>query len=244
MKQYTLKEHLDDLKKRIIYVLGFIIILFLTCYYFSEQIFEILLTPLERSTSWKGKIIFTGLTEAFISYLSLSFYMSLILVFPIISYNIYAYLAPGLYENEKKVIGLSLIISPILFYLGCVFVYYYVMPRAWEFFLSFEDRTDANILVLEARISEYISITFQLIMAFGICFQLPIIIFIVNRLGIISIENLIKFRRYAIVIIFILSAIFTPPDVLSQVALALPLILLYEISIRLCIYLENKRKKC
>lgn len=246
MQKYTLKEHLLEIKKRFLVVFAFFIAAFALCYSFREEVFEVFLMPLADILGKEGRrIIYTGLAEAFFSYIKLSIFVAFSIIFPVICYQLYAFIAPGLLAEEKKLIILILSLSPILFYIGSFFVFYFVMPRAWEFFLSYESNNIYIPLVLEARISEYLDLVIQLTFAFGMAFQLPVIMVILGMLGLISSDSLKNKRRFSIVVIFILAAIFTPPDVISQIALAIPLLLLYEISIILCKLIENKRfKKC
>lgn len=242
MQKYTLKEHLLEIKKRFLFVFVSFIAAFALCYSFKEEVFEVFLTPLTDILDREGRrIIYTGLAEAFFSYIKLSIFVAFSIVIPVICYQLYAFIAPGLLACEKKLIILILSFSPILFYIGSFFVFYFVMPRAWEFFLSYENNNINIPLVLEARISEYLDLVIQLTFAFGMAFQLPVIMVILAMLGLISSDFLKDRRRVSIVIIFILAAIFTPPDVISQIALAIPLLLLYEISIILCKLVENKR---
>jgi sec-independent protein translocase protein TatC len=241
MKKYTVAEHFLELKSRIVKVLLFFIVAFFICYYYSDFIYSLLLMPLsDLGTDTVRKIIYTGLTEAFITYLKLSSFIAFLFTIPVLCYQFYAFISPGLTSQERNLISFVLILSPILFTLGAFFVFYFVMPRAWAFFLSFENNQARLPLVLEARISEYLSLVIQLIYAFGFAFQVPIIMIILSILGLIRADTLRNKRRFAIVINFILAAIFTPPDILSQIALAIPLLLLYEISILLCQVIENK----
>lgn len=242
MQKFTLREHFSELKSRLIRVLSFFIIAFFISYYYSDNIYQFLLEPLAiNSRDGIRKVIYTGLTEAFVTYLKLGLFAAFLLTIPIICWQLYSFMAPGLHTKEKKIISFGLILSPLLFFTGAFFVFYLVMPRAWHFFLSFENRNAILPLVLEARVSEYLSLVMQLIIAFGVAFQMPIIMVIFAVIGIITSETLKKRRRLAIVINFIVAAIFTPPDVLSQIGLALPLLLLYEVSIILCKFVENKR---
>lgn len=244
MKKFTFKEHFLELKARIRKIFIFLIISFVFCYYFSDIIYIILLRPLVyNGPDSIDKIIYTGLTEAFFTYLKLSAFVAFLLNFPMICYQFYAFIAPGLLPDEKKIILAILFLSPILFFSGSFFVFYLVMPKAWNFFLSFENSKIGVPLVLEAKISEYFSLVMQLILAFGLAFQVPVVMIILNIMGFISSETLRRKRRISIVINFILAAIFTPPDVLSQIALAIPLLLLYEISILICKFIENRGTK-
>lgn len=242
MQKYTLKEHLVEIKKRLLVVFAFFIAAALLCYSFREEIFELFLTPLVDLSEKEGrKIIYTGLAEAFFSYIKLSIFSAFSIIIPVICYQIYSFMAPGLLVNEKKLVTLILSFSPILFYIGGFFVFYFVMPRAWEFFLSYENSSINIPLVLEARISEYLDLVIQFTFAFGMAFQLPVVMVILGSLGLVGADSLRRRRRISIVIIFIVAAIFTPPDVISQIALAIPLLLLYELSIILCKLVEKKR---
>jgi len=246
MEKYTFREHFRELKKRFLVVFGVFIIAFGLCYWFSNSIYRIILSPLiEVSVDSNRKIIYTSLTEAFFSYIKLSAFAAFIIVFPFCCYQLYAFIKPGLHSQERKIIAGVLSLSPLLFYFGCFFMFYLVMPNAWLFFISYENVDVGLPLVLEARISEYLSLVIQLTLAFGISFQLPIVMIILSVIGLISTESLKRKRRVAIVIIFIMAAILTPPDVFSQIALAIPLLLLYEVSILLCKLLEKREfKKC
>lgn len=242
MKLYSYKEHFLELKYRVIRVIVFFFLSFFTSYYFSSQIFTILLSPLVELLGDSHKIIYTGMAEAFVTYLKLAAYSGLFLTIPYLALQIYFFISPGLFPDEKKIIGAALATAPVLFFAGGAFVFYIVMPKAWQFFLGFENFDNAVPIILQARVSEYLSLAIGLIMAFGFAFQLPIIMIICNMLGVVSSRGLRKKRRFAIVIIFVAAAIFTPPDVLSQFALALPLMALYELSILLCKSLENRGK--
>lgn len=242
MQKYTLKEHLLEIKRRFLVVFAFFITAFILCYSFREEIFELFLTPLVDISGKEGRrIIYTGLAEAFFSYIKLSIFSSFCIIIPIICYQVYSFIAPGILENEKKLVILILSFSPILFYIGSFFVFYFVMPRAWEFFLSYENGTINIPLVLEARISEYLDLIIQFTFAFGMAFQLPVVMVILGAMRLVGSDSLRRKRRISIVIIFIVAAIFTPPDVISQIALAIPLLLLYEVSIVLCKLVEKKR---
>ena len=242
MQKYTLKEHLVEIKKSLLVIFAFFLAAFALCYNFREEIFELLLSPLINLSDKGGrKIIYTGLTEAFFSYIKLSIFSAFSIIIPIICYQIYSFIAPGLLVNEKKLVTLILSFSPILVYTGGFFIFYFVMPRAWEFFLSYENSSINIPLVLEARISEYLDLVIQFTFAFGMAFQLPVVMVILGALGLVGSDSLRRKRRISIVIIFIVAAIFTPPDVISQIALAIPLLLLYEVSIILCKLVEKKR---
>lgn len=245
LKKATISEHLIELRSRLLICLIIFVLSFCICYYFSREIYDFLVKPL--SVAYKGKtglkLIYTNLTEAFFTYMKVSFYAASFLTFPIFILQIYIFLAPGLYKKEKKILLPFLVISPILFIAGAALVYYIIFPVAWEFFLSFEINSPSSdiILKLEAKISEYLSLVTQLVFAFGIAFQLPILLVILSKIGLVSSKSLAKKRRYAIVIIVAVAAMLTPPDILSQIGLAVPVMVLYELSILLCKYFENKK---
>lgn len=246
MKLNNWEEHFIELKKCIIKSLMFFIIASLFSYYYVPDILKFLLRPLKGSipSFTENKVIYTELTEMFLLYIKLCCYSGFFISLPFVTFQIYKFLSPGLYTNEKKNLIIFLIFIPILFVIGSFFVYYLIIPKAWKFFLSFEIQDTANInILLQAKITEYISLILKLIFAFGMAFQLPVVLLILKLLGIIEKENLVEGRRFAIVIIFIIAAILTPPDILSQFALAIPMMLLYEISILLCKLLD-KGKKC
>lgn len=246
MQKYTFKEHFKEIKERFLIVVIFFLIAFTGCYFFRESIYKFFLIPLIDISSNEGRrIIYTGLAEAFFSYIKLSAFSAFCFTIPMICYQAYSFIAPGLLHFEKSLVRLVMLFSPVLFYAGSFFVFYFVMPRAWEFFLSYENNSAGIPLILEARISEYLELVIQFTLAFGAAFQLPIIMVILNAMGLVHSSSLRKKRRVAIVIIFIVAAIFTPPDVISQIALAIPLLLLYEVSIILCKLVENRgQKKC
>lgn len=244
MKKYTFREHFLELKKRFLFIIMIFILAFGFCYYESDNIYKIILSPLIEIIGGSArKIIYTNLTEAFFSYIKLSTFSAFLLIFPICCYQIYAFISPGLHREEKKMVAGLLSLSPILFYIGSFFMFFWVMPQAWLFFISYENNDIGLPLVLEARISEYLNLVLQLTLAFGLSFQLPIIMIILSAIGLIKAESLRRKRRIAIVIIFIVAAILTPPDIFSQIALAIPLLLLYEFSILLCNLLEKRELK-
>ncbi len=243
-KKLSLHEHLGELRTRLVYSVIFFLLAFCACYYFAPSIYNFLVEPL--ATIYKNspdrKLIYTGLTEAFITYLKVAFYTALFVSFPFIASQIYIFLAPGLYKSEKKVILPFLIATPVLFLAGGSLVYYLIFPKAWQFFVSFESLgTGGNLPIqLEAKVSEYLSLVISLIIAFGMAFQIPVVLTLLAKVGIISSSYLVKNRRYAIVIIFTIAAFITPPDVLSQISLAIPMMLLYECSIFSCKWVEKK----
>lgn len=239
-----LLAHLLELRKRLMWSLVAILVGFIISYYFAPQIYEFLVRPLAQVTTGEHRrLIYTGLTEAFVTYIKLSLWAGSFLAFPIIASQIWMFVAPGLYKHERFAFLPFLIATPIFFMLGAAMAYYFVFPLAWTFFLSFENAATSGGLPiqLEARVSEYLSLSMTVIFAFGIAFELPVILVLLTRIGLLSSAKLREFRRYAIVLIFIVAAVLTPPDVISQLSLALPLMLLYELSIFGSKWVERKR---
>ena len=238
LKTYTLEEHLIEFKNRFLKIFFSFIIFTIITFQFSWEIFNILALPLTKisNDSKNFHFIYTKLTEGFMIELKISFISSLFLTSPIIFFQLYKFLEPGLYKNEKKALVPYIFFPPVLFITGILIVYFIVMPITWRFFIGFQNLDIKNgvPIILEAKISEYIDLILELFIGFGLAFQLPILLIMLTKLNIINYTQLKKFRRYAIVLIFILAAILTPPDIFSQLILALPLVLLYEISIMLC----------
>ena len=241
-------SHFVELRNRLLNSLIFIFIIFVISYIFAEHIYNFLVEPYAnavREDQSSRRLIFTALHETFITYIKVAFFAAIFLGSPILIIQIYKFIAPGLYKNEKKAILPYLISTPILFLLGGLLVYYLVMPLAIKFFLSFETLGSNSSLPiqLEAKVNEYLSLIMRLIFAFGISFQLPILLNLLARIGIVNSEYLRTRRRYVIVIIFALAAILTPPDPITQVGLAIPLLLLYELSILTVKFTEKKADK-
>ncbi|HUX78705.1 MAG TPA: twin-arginine translocase subunit TatC [Alphaproteobacteria bacterium] len=243
--QKPLLEHLIELRRRLIYALLALGVGVAVCYPLAPAIFQFLTTPLWQAMGEEPgrRLIYTGLTEAFLTYLKVSFFSGFILTFPFILWQGWLFVGPGLYDHEKKAIWPFLLISPLLFLTGASLAYYVVCPWAWEFFLSFEMPPSplGLSLRLEARISEYLAIILKLIVAFGLCFQLPLIILGLSKIGLVTLESLKRNRKYAFLIIVVVAAIITPPDIISPLSLIIPLYTLYEISIGL-VRLSLKRK--
>ena len=241
-------SHLTELRKRLIHSLIFIFIIFVIGYIFAENIYNFLVEPYANAVKNDGlnrRLIFTALHETFITYLKLAFFAAMFLGSPMILVQIWKFVAPGLYNNERKALLPYLIATPILFFLGGMLIYYLVMPLAINFFLSFETLGNANSLPiqLEAKVNEYLSLIMRLIFAFGLSFQLPVLLNLLARVGIIDSGYLKKRRKYFIVIIFAAAAILTPPDPITQIGLAIPLLILYELSILSVKIIEKKREK-
>jgi sec-independent protein translocase protein TatC len=233
--QKPLLEHLIELRRRLIYIF-----LALGCgvavsYPLAPALFHFLTEPLVQVMGGGRRLIYTGLTEAFLTYLKLSFFSGFVLSLPFILWQGWFFIAPGLYPREKKVFFLLALASPLLFISGAALAYYVICPMAWKFFLSFEipPSSDGVSLQLEARMSEYLSLILKLILAFGICFQLPLILMGLHKIGLVTLTTLRTNRKYAFLIIVIIAAIMTPPDIISPLGLIIPLYALYEISILL-----------
>jgi len=234
-KNLTLTEHFIELRQRLVYSSLFFLVAFAISYLFAKEIYNFLLQPLIEAygVGHHKRIIFTSLTEAFATYVKLAFLSALFVSTPFFLTQIYLFIAPALYRNEKKVVLSLLICSPLLFLLGSFLLYYFILPLAFKFFISFEIESlnSAMPIELEARISQYLSLVTELIFAFGIAFQLPVILILLVKIGLLSVNSLRKQRKYWMILIFILAAILTPPDILSQISLAIPMLLLYEIAI-------------
>ena len=244
-KPMPLLEHLVELRRRLIWAMGAFLVCFFLSYHFSQQIFSFLAEPLADILTAQGgnrRLIYTALTEAFFTYLKVAFFGGAFLAFPIIATQLWLFVAPGLYRSEKRAMLPFLASSPVLFIAGAALAYYFVFPTAWRFFLSFENPAGGGgvPIQLEAKVSEYLDLVMKLIFAFGIAFQLPVLLTLLAKVGIISSRGLKKYRRYAYVGMFVVAAILAPPDVITQCGLAVPLIGLYEISIVMARLVEPK----
>jgi sec-independent protein translocase protein TatC len=241
-----LLDHLIELRRRLIYSVVAILLLFFICYYFSPSIYNFLVAPLADVLEQMGgqrRLIFTALHEAFFTYIKVAFFAALFLSFPFLAIQVWMFIAPGLYKNEKRAFAPFLIATPILFFMGGALVYYFVFPLAWKFFLSFEASGGVGVLPiqLEAKVDQYLSLVMRLIFAFGLCFELPVVMTLLGRVGLVTSKGMREKRKYAIVVTFIVAAILTPPDVISQIGLALPTMVLYEISIYSVKMIERSR---
>lgn len=248
-KPMPLIEHLLELRRRLLYSLAAFLVAFGVCYYYSKEIYSFLARPLAEILMQHGggerRLIFTALYEAFFTYVKVAVFGAMFLSFPVVAMQVWLFIAPGLYRREKRALAPFLIATPILFVIGAALAYYVIFPTAWRFFLSFESPTGAGGLPiqLEAKVSEYLNLVMKLILAFGVAFQLPVALTLMAKVGLVSSRALASKRRYAYVIMFIIAAILTPPDIFTQTALALPLIALYEASIFAARLVEPKAEE-
>tara|TARA_B100000965_G_scaffold395156_1_gene408293 strand:- start:4943 stop:5710 length:768 start_codon:yes stop_codon:yes gene_type:complete len=235
-KEVGFISHLTELRKRLINSLIFLMVLFVVCYYFSEFIYGFLVQPyaeVVNNENIERRLIFTALQETFLTYLKVSFFAAFFVTSPFILIQIWKFIAPGLYQHEKSAIMPYLVMTPILFLLGGMLVYYLIMPLAIKFFLSFESSglNTGLPIQLEAKVNEYLSLVMKLIFAFGLSFQLPVVLSLLARVGVVDSKFLKERRKYVVVIIFAAAALLTPPDPITQIGLAIPLLILYELSI-------------
>jgi len=216
--------------------------------FFSEYLYGFLVEPYAQAVKDNGterRLIFTALQETFLTYLKVSFFAAFFVTCPFMLIQIWKFIAPGLYKHEKNAIIPYLILTPILFFLGGLLVYYLIMPLAIKFFLSFESSGGSTGLPiqLEAKVNEYLSLIMKLIFAFGISFQLPVVLSLLARVGIVDAKFLKERRKYVVVMIFAAAALLTPPDPITQIGLAIPLLILYELSILSVNIIEKKKNK-
>ncbi|MEA3542788.1 MAG: twin-arginine translocase subunit TatC [Pseudomonadota bacterium] len=237
-----LLDHLIELRSRLLKCVYALVITGALCFYFSEQLFAILVHPLKEAFGdGGGRLVYTKLYEAFFVQVKIAFFGAFCLSFPIIANQLWAFVAPGLYAREKKALLPFILATPFLFAMGASLAYFVVMPTAFHFFLEFQG--DSSGLSVEALPSAdaYLGLVMQFILAFGISFLMPVLLMLLNRAGFVTRAQLIGLRRYMIVAAFVLAAVLTPPDVVSQLMLAIPLLLLYEVTI-IAIWFTDRNK--
>src|SRR5690606_9577162 len=242
-------EHLIELRRRLMWSIGGFVVAFLVCFFFAKELFLLLVIPFQWATQWAGldadkvDLIYTAPQEFFFTQIKIAAFGGMVLAFPLIAAQIYKFVAPGLYRNERAAFRPFLVASPILFLMGGALVYFFFTPMVMWFFLSMQQvGPDQEVQIsLLPRVSEYLSLIMTLIFSFGLVFQLPVVTTLMTRAGLITAESLASKRKYAIVIAFVVAAVLTPPDPVSQIGLAAPTILLYEVSIWLARRVERQR---
>ncbi|MET0600246.1 MAG: twin-arginine translocase subunit TatC [Mesorhizobium sp.] len=243
-------EHLIELRSRLIWSIGGFFVAFLVCFYFAKPLFNLLVLPFKWAVDWAGladhkvELIYTAPQEFFFTQVKLAMFGGLVIAFPLIAAQIYKFVAPGLYRNERAAFLPFLIASPVLFLMGAALVYFFFTPMVMWFFLAMQQGgpgSDIQISLLP-KVSEYLSLIMTLIFSFGLVFQLPVITTLMARVGLLTSEGLREKRKWAIVIAFVVAAVLTPPDPVSQIGLAIPTILLYEVSIWSARMVERKRE--
>ena len=244
-------EHLIELRRRLIWSLGGFFVAFLVCFFFAKKLFNLLVVPFKWATKWAGldphkvELIYTAPQEFFFTQVKLAMFGGMVIAFPLIATQIYKFIAPGLYKNERNAFLPFLIASPILFLMGASLVYFFFTPMVMWFFLAMQQAgTDEQVQIsLLPKVSEYLSLIMTLIFSFGLVFQLPVVTSLMTRVGMLSSKALVEKRRWAIVIAFVVAAVLTPPDPMSQIGLAIPTILLYEVSIWAARLIERDQVK-
>ncbi|OEU58047.1 MAG: twin arginine-targeting protein translocase TatC [Desulfobacterales bacterium C00003104] len=238
-KKLPFTGHLEELRKRLITCCIAVGVCFASCYAFSKKLFEILMMPLLSVLPAGDKLIYTGLPDAFFTYLKVALLAGILLAMPVIFYQLWMFIIPGLYDKERHIVIYAVFFSSIFFVGGALFGYFIVFPFGFKFFLSFS----SDFIHPMLSIKEYLAFATKLLLAFGVVFEMPIFILILTKLGLVTVKNLRTYRKYVIVLFFAFSAILTPPDVVTQVMMAGPLMILYELSIIGAMIITKKKQK-
>jgi sec-independent protein translocase protein TatC len=236
-----LLEHLIELRRRLIWAFGALGLAFCFCYYFAEHIFAFLVQPLLRAG--QGKLIYTDVFEAFFAKLKVALFSAIMLSFPVVANQIWRFVAPGLYKKEKRALLPFLVLTPVLFLSGAAMAYYMAMPLALHFLLGFQGNVGGVQQEALPAIGNYLSFVTKFLFGFGVAFLLPVLLMLLERAGIVTRQQLVKGRRYAVVAIFGVAALLAPPDVVSMLLLAVPLVLLYEFALIAIWFTERRRAR-
>ncbi len=248
-KPQPLIEHLMELRTRLIWSLGAFFIAFIACFAVAKHLFNLLVIPYKWAVLWAGldvtksSLIYTAPQEFFFTQIKVAMFGAMVISFPVIASQLYKFVAPGLYKNERAAFLPFLIASPILFLIGAALVYFFFTPMVMWFFLAMQQLPeDGEVAIsLMPKVSEYLSLIMTLVLSFGLVFQLPVVTTLLARVGLLTSDWLREKRKFAIVMAFVVAAVLTPPDPMSQIGLALPAIILYEISIYMARLVERKR---
>jgi sec-independent protein translocase protein TatC len=236
-----LLDHLIELRRRLLWSVGALAAAFGLCLYFAQPIFAFLVQPLLRAG--QGRLIYTNIFEAFFVDIKVAFFAALMLAFPIVANQIWQFVAPGLYRKEKKAFLPFLLLTPLLFLAGAALAYYVAMPLALHFLLSYQRNVGGVEQIALPAIGNYFDFVTKFIFGFGVAFLLPVLLMLMERAGIVTRAQLKRGRRYAIVAAFAIAAVLTPPDVVSQLTLAVPMVLLYEIALIAIWFTERRRRR-
>ena len=248
-KPQPLIEHLMELRTRLIWSLGAFFVAFIACFAVAKHLFNLLVIPYKWAVLWAGldvtksSLIYTAPQEFFFTQIKVAMFGAMVISFPVIASQLYKFVAPGLYKNERAAFLPFLVASPILFLIGAALVYFFFTPMVMWFFLAMQQLPeDGEVAIsLMPKVSEYLSLIMTLVLSFGLVFQLPVVTTLLARVGLLTSDWLREKRKFAIVLAFVVAAVLTPPDPMSQIGLALPAIILYEISIYMARLVERKR---
>jgi sec-independent protein translocase protein TatC len=248
-KPQPLIEHLIELRRRLIWAVVAFFAAFLVCFAFAEPLYNMLVVPYRTAVIWAGldvshaKLIYTAPQEFFFTQIKVAMFGAMVIAFPVIATQLYKFVAPGLYKNERSAFLPFLVASPMLFLLGAALVYFFFTPMVMWFFLNMQQESAPGQVSIELlpKVSEYLGLIMTLILSFGLVFQLPVVTSLLIRVGLLRSQTLAEKRKYAWVIAFIVAAVLTPPDPISQIGLALPTVLLYEIAIYIGRFIEKTR---